>query len=59
MDEAMYYFAFADAFGWTPSTVDDLPVLYVEAMLEIFAARAELREDRSRRPAGPGVVTRH
>lgn len=50
MDEAAYYFLFADSFGWTPSTVDDLPVLYAEAMLTIFAERAALRDQQPARP---------
>ena len=45
-DLAAYYFLFADAFGWTPSEVDDQPVLFIEAMLEIFQVRAEERQHK-------------
>jgi hypothetical protein len=55
MDEALYYFLFADTFGWTPEQVDDQSTLRIERMLTIFEVRAEVAA--ARRPAiAPGQV---
>lgn len=42
------YVAYADAFGWTPDQVDDLPLAVEPLMLPVFNLIREVRDELSR-----------
>lgn len=51
-DEALYYYQFADAFGWLPNQVDEAPAMLIDRMLLIRAAHREVQAEQQRANRG-------